>query len=182
MEKTISIIGGLISICCIAFSIGIYANVKETDSNKLRDEIRDIEIQMQTFTKKYLALPVGTIIGWNPLLVDENGNNQYRNLPEGWAICNGKNNTPNLNEVFLMGVVSIKDVGGVGGNNTSQPAGNHTHRFTVREGGGSKTSSGFQKSGSNCQTATHDTTPSEAHSHGDNRPSYYSVLYIIKTK
>jgi hypothetical protein len=127
-------------------------------------------------------LPVGAIIPWNPTYRDKNGVTQLRNLPEGWAVCNGVNGTPNLTDRFLMGVAETTQSGKFAGSNTIAPAGDHTHQYSIVKGGGSRNSSGFQSQGSECETAVHNTGPSGNHSHGDNRPAYYTVVFILKIK
>lgn len=54
----------------------------------------------------YGTIPVGGIIMWSGTTV-----------PEGWAICDGNNGTPNLVDRFVMGS-SRAGVGGQGGNKT----------------------------------------------------------------
>ena len=54
-------------------------------------------------------LPKGTILSW------------YANtgsVPNGWAICDGSNGTPDLRNKFLRGVASFGDVGKSGGHET----------------------------------------------------------------
>ena len=182
MEKIVSVVAGIISICCVAFSIGMYLSVKNADTNQLRNQIMTIEKSVTDFKNQYLELPIGSIVAWNPILKDKNGNQTYRNLPDGWSICNGLNGTPNLTEKFLMGVVDVKKSGDLGGSNTIAESGSHTHRYTIAKGGGTRTPVGFQSQGGQCETANHNTGAAGNHSHGDNRPAYYSAIYIMKLK
>ena len=65
------------------------------------------------------AIPVGGIIMWSGTTA---------NIPSGWALCNGQNNTPDLRERFVVGAGGVNDtnpvdnnsgygVGATGGNN-----------------------------------------------------------------
>ncbi|MCO5280647.1 MAG: hypothetical protein M9931_06270 [Chitinophagales bacterium] len=78
----------------------------------------------------------------------------------GWALCNGNNGTPNLNDRFVMGTNTNASLGATGGNNsysltvaqlpshnhTITSDGNHSHTVTARFHG--KDGEG----GSNCAT------------------------------
>jgi hypothetical protein len=69
-------------------------------------------------TKGVFGVPQGSIISYYPpidigieeLLKD----NEYYWLPDGWAICNGSKNTPNLIDKFIMGSSekNIRETGG----------------------------------------------------------------------
>lgn len=182
MEKTISFISSLVSVLCIAFSVGIYISIKEADTTKLKEDIISINNKVIDFQTQYLELPVGSIVSWNPILESPEGKQTYRNLPEGWSICNGLNGTPDLSDKFLRGVVKLQETGSTGGNNEGLKAGSHKHRYGISKGGGNGSPHGFQAHGPNCETANHDTHSSGVHSHGDNRPAFYSVIYIMKLK
>jgi len=70
---------------------------------------------------------------------------------EGWALCNGNNDTPNLEDRFVMGTTIESDINQIGGNNSlnltnsnlpehfhdfaTNNAGNHTHSIIVNSGG-----------------------------------------------
>lgn len=75
---------------------------------------------------KYLIsdlIPSGTIIAFNSF-----------NPPQGWALCDGKNNTPNLTKRFLYGYGS-KAKGSFGGQEKVtlkiNEIPNHTHSLTI---------------------------------------------------
>jgi len=50
------------------------------------------------------AIPIGGIIMWSGV-----------NVPNGWALCNGSNNTPNLLDRFIVGAGNLYDLGDLGG-------------------------------------------------------------------
>jgi microcystin-dependent protein len=86
-------------------------------------------------------LPKGSIIMYN-----------NDNIPEGWAICNGENNTPDLRNRFIVGLGGNYILGNTGGlddvklevnnlpvhnhnfNVRLDNAGDHTHIFKIRFG------------------------------------------------
>jgi hypothetical protein len=50
---------------------------------------------------RFGAVPVGTILAWIGT----------GDPPAGWEICNGKNGTPNLDDLFLRGVTDVTRAG-----------------------------------------------------------------------
>lgn len=110
----------------------------------------------------------------------------------GWALCNGNNGTPNLNDRFVMGTNTNTALGSVGGNNsysltlaqlpshshTISNDGAHTHEVTARfhgkdgEGGSNCATNlffGDDNAWPNCtnpSTANFATTNAGIHSHG----------------
>ena len=58
------------------------------------------------------SIPSGVIVMWSGLLV---------NIPSGWALCNGANGTPDLQDRFICGTFTGENPGATGG------AGSHTH-------------------------------------------------------
>lgn len=51
------------------------------------------------------AVPIGTILAWNG----------HGSPPDGWEICNGLNNTPDLKGRFLCGVTDETEAGALRG-------------------------------------------------------------------
>lgn len=127
-------------------------------------------------------IPQGVITMWS---------GAANNVPGGWALCNGANNTPNLLDKFIVAAGANYAVGATGGADTvilnvsQMPSHNHTNGdynqlLTKRSDGkwtndGSDTTSGepdivhsadMQSSGGN-----------QAH---ENRPPYYALAYIMK--
>jgi microcystin-dependent protein len=66
------------------------------------------------------AVPIGGIIMWS-------GNPD--NIPSGWVLCNGENNTPNLQGRFIIGQGNGYTHGGIGGTADASVV-SHTHTFT----------------------------------------------------
>ncbi|MBD3354156.1 MAG: hypothetical protein GF364_21925 [Candidatus Lokiarchaeota archaeon] len=77
--------------------------------------IVDVEIESS-------EIAVGFITMWSGLL---------DNIPEGWALCNGSDGTPDLRSRFLYGVGSQSEIGNLGGlnshNHTYSQVPEHTH-------------------------------------------------------
>jgi hypothetical protein len=66
-------------------------------------------------------IPVGLISMWSGSL---------GTIPDGWYLCNGQNNTPDLRNSFIVGAGSTYAVGATGGNKDSILI-THTHTPTV---------------------------------------------------
>jgi hypothetical protein len=99
-------------------------------------------------------IPRGTIEAWT---------GDISSPPDGWAVCDGKNGTPNLQGKFLRGVVVQAEVGQTGGSDTFSA--------TVTKQRDQRNSEGFEGEGMECMAGTVS---------GDNLPPYYNVIYIIK--
>lgn len=57
-------------------------------------------------------------------------------IPTGWILCDGTNNTPNLNDKFILGTTSngtVDTSGGSMSNLTTTSGGNHTHGRSHRK-------------------------------------------------
>ena len=79
-------------------------NIKVTDKeNKSLYEFNSISLLSTTY-----AYPVGAIIPYT---------GDLSNVPEDWALCDGKNGTPDLNNIFLKGTNKQSEIGETGGNN-----------------------------------------------------------------
>ena len=68
----------------------------------------------QAYDKANNALPSGSIIIWTG-----------STIPNGWAICNGENGTPDLRNRFLVGAGSDGALGSTGGSKTISTNGNY---------------------------------------------------------
>ena len=76
------------------------------------------------------TIPVGGIIMWSGSIA---------NIPTGWALCNGTNNTPDLRDRFIVGAGSVYTPGNTGGEAgvtlTSAQIPTHTHTATIADAG-----------------------------------------------
>src|SRR5687767_8444102 len=72
------------------------------------------EIIMSATQQEIMAVfPQGIILAWHT---------KSGVIPQGWALCNGDNDTPDLTGRFLRGVGKMNDVGQTGGSEQ------HEHR------------------------------------------------------
>lgn len=126
---------------------------------------------------KLSAIPVGTILPWIPT-------EEQPDVPEGWTVCDGTENTPDLSGFFLRGVTSRNESKKTGGDEQIPPDGMHDHgkrtgkvyseRITYSQG--SDNNGVWFHHG-------HEIPAEEGHSHGgDNLPPYYNVIYIMKIR
>lgn len=77
------------------------------------------------------TVPCGGIIMWS---------GDINNVPSGWALCDGQNGTPNLNDRFPRGTTSSGNLGITGGNDThSHTVDDHSHTISGITGSGSGT-------------------------------------------
>jgi len=144
-------------------------------------------------------IPRGVIVMWSGTL---------ESIPNGWHICDGTNETPDLRDRFILGVASSSEnPGATGGSHsvtlttanlpvhthsgTTDTSGAHRHNVEVRSSGEAgtrvmSTYSGWPLSG------YQETESAGAHTHSfttgstgsgtafDNRPAYYKLAYIMK--
>ena len=61
------------------------------------------------------GVPIGTIVMWS--------NYNGANIPSGWQLCDGTNNTPNLRDKFIVGAGGAYALGSTGGAASITPAG-----------------------------------------------------------
>lgn len=136
-----------------------------------------------------MPLILGAIVMWSGALID---------IPEGWALCDGTNNTLDLRNRFVMGAGDLYEVGATGGsanatlvshNHTVQcdTSANHTHTFTGLATGAFGQPSSFRVTP---QTSTLNTSAEGNHSHtvsitatgtsaiNANLPPYYALAFI----
>lgn len=87
----------------------------------LKQEILDM-IRTNDEINRLAALPKGSIIIWTS-----------EDIPNGWAICDGTNGTPDLRDRFIVGAGNTYTLNATGGENTvtltDNQVGNHYHAF-----------------------------------------------------
>ena len=84
------------------------------------------------------GIPFGIICAWSGTV---------NNIPSGWALCNGQNNTPNLSGRFILGYggthTTLKETGGAETVQlTASQMPSHNHSATARITGATTTSGG----------------------------------------
>jgi microcystin-dependent protein len=108
-------------------------------------------------------------------------------IPAGWALCNGQNGTPNLQDRFIVGAGSSynpSDVGGVASvtlTTAQMPAHNHSVATrTYSSGGGGQGPWPFVGGPATTGGSISMNTAGEDQPH-ENRPPYYALAYIMRT-
>lgn len=130
--------------------------------------------------EKYLV-PSGTIVMWSGT-VDT--------IPNGWLLCDGTNNTPDLRNKFIIGAGDNHAVGATGGEATHtlsiDEIPTHSHKVKYDSTGwvSIKTNSGTDGVVENT-TSSYDGQYSTSEVGGglphNNLPPYYALCYIMKT-
>lgn len=149
-------------------------------------------VEAPVFTGYAAALP-GMILPWFP--PSENAP-----VPEGWALCDGTNGTPNLNGRFVVGVGGAYAPGATGGDASVTLTSKHlpAHSHTISYTTGAKmynykwsdiNSNNVGHDGDNIWTNAYDTNDSmatktttamgggQAH---ENRPPYRALYFIMR--
>lgn len=185
---------------------GIFSLVLGKDSNNSIDPIKlsgttfigikvgsDAEMApRQQFTSVAYAMksgdgvPIGAIIMWSGAI------NQ---IPQGWALCDGTNGTPNLKDRFIVGAGNNYLPGTTGGNATislqhSHIINDHTHSGTtqgpssynndIEEGSGHTAADNGHTHKFATGGASDRNTDSRLSVAQDIRPPYYALAFIMK--
>lgn len=176
------------------------ANYSITPSN-VGQRMKDLADNVDNFATASLAVPLGTIIMYAPATTaefDSTGLGIGANVL-GWAICNLQNGTPDLRGKFVVGYnpddVDYNTIGETGGQKLVTQVLEHSHLLyaDLISGASPVTNSNYvAKTRSvsaeplNYEMAGTTTTPTLGKSSTtgsnspDNRPPFYTVLYIKK--
>ena len=120
------------------------------------------------------GLPVGAIILWS---------GATNAIPSGFALCNGQNGTPNLQDKFIVGAGSGYAVAATGGSADATLV-SHTHNLLYNHGAfGGSSGAVTPRSGNtpvvpgiSGRVSTEGSSATNA-----NLPPYYALAYIMKT-
>ena len=120
-----------------------------------------------------LIIPPGVIVMWS---------GSIKNIPSGWALCDGSNGTPDLRDRFIVGAGGSYNVGSRGGQKevtltvNQIPPHSHTYRGNTDTypGRGPVGGSGHPVFGNMTTSQTGGGQPHE------NRPPYYALAFIMK--
>lgn len=106
------------------------------------------------------------------------------NIPTGWVLCDGQNDTPDLRDRFVLGAGTKHAVGETGGEEevtlTVEQMPEHSHDFQRNFGyvnSGEYTGIYFQKINTNYYLESQIAGGSQPH---PNMPPYYALCYIMK--
>ena len=123
------------------------------------------------------ALPAGCIVIWS---------GEKTGIPDGWALCDGTNGTPDLRNRFVLGAGGAYTVRAAGGSEevtlTVDQMPSHEHGFqatsTVSSGGSMDiTFQNVKQVPVSIKAATKSAGSSKPH---PNMPPYYALCYIMK--
>mmetsp|Transcript_29656 Transcript_29656/g.26224 ORF Transcript_29656/g.26224 Transcript_29656/m.26224 type:complete len:323 (+) Transcript_29656:154-1122(+) len=97
--------------------------VPQTEDVKVLEIVRDLQYQNRKIKQEIkdlksinTSIPKGTIVMWS---------GDLQNIPEGYLLCDGSNDTPDLRDRFVLGCSYETKIGSKGGNDT------HSHNVTV---------------------------------------------------
>jgi hypothetical protein len=120
------------------------------------------------------SIPSGVIVMWSGLLA---------NIPDGWAICNGANGTPDLRDMFICGTSTGENPGATGGTTTHTHSVNppNTQTGVVNEGGNVIFGSPTPVSTAASLAHTHDVNiASFTSGSAATLPPYFKLAFIMK--
>ena len=121
------------------------------------------------------SIPTGLICMWS---------GSSSNIPNGWALCNGNNNTPDLRDKFVLGAGKDYSVGATGGEKevvltvAQMPSHSHNIYLGYEIRGGSGGTRVYSPEGRNSATETTNKT-GDGKPH-NNMPPYYALCFIMK--
>ena len=145
---------------------------------KLFEDFADL---VRAPTPAPFGVPAGTIIAWSPPAGNVVTTAQGKRVipPDGWAICDGTNGTPDLRGSFLRGSTDPSTLLQSGG------AESHTHKVNIstqnahlKEFDGSDANGSMQKDGG--QRINHNHVVDFTTAPVSNLPPFVTVQYIIK--
>lgn len=155
-------------------ALGAQSEDLDMNTNKIIGVV-DPATDQEAATKKYVddnlvSIPSGLIAMWS---------GAFGAIPAGWVVCDGNNGTPNLVDKFIR--ASAAAAGATGGNDAmahTHTGPNHQHNIPTNRTGESgaretvltDTITGLGGSG-NTGAASND----------DNKPAYYTLIFIMKT-
>lgn len=119
------------------------------------------------------AIPRGGIIMWS---------GSVDSIPPGWALCDGRNGTPDLRDRFIVGAGGSYAVGSQGGSASHDLSHDHSYSGTTGNADGPSRTSGLGGSRSSDRNHRHSYSGVTNKSLGtiDNRPPYYALCFIMK--
>ena len=143
-------------------------------------------------------IPKGLIAMWSGLISE---------IPNGWALCDGTNGTPNLKDRFIMGATTDATINKTGGQNevtltidelpshahtgSTNSAGAHTHDLRI-DGKEDDSGTRVRRAGSASSWRIITIPSAGNHTHTialdntggglphENRPAYYTLAFIMK--
>jgi hypothetical protein len=96
----------------------IYIDAAKAQSMEQERSIALMSRRIDGFAVADDILPPGTILPWLP---------GGAGVPDGWAVCDGSNGTPDLRGIFLRGASFMAEAGQYEPGGSMRPAGRHSH-------------------------------------------------------
>lgn len=136
--------------------------------------------RLETMINSVQTIPSGMIMIWSGSQID---------IPEGWVLCDGTNNTPDLTDKFVLGAGGTYNIGDVGGEAThtltveEMPTHTHTYKRHAFDRNDTGEATGEDVYGANNKTLAAYMGTSESTGGGqahNNMPPYYALCYIMK--
>ena len=107
------------------------------------------------------------------------------NIPTGFVLCDGNNNTPDLRDRFIVGAGSAYSPGDTGGANSVTLTVNqipaHTHTYIDQYVAINNGYRPWPASNNDCGARNVDSGSTGGGQSHENRPPYYALCYIMKT-
>lgn len=179
----------------------------ENITSELREEGYEEPIYASDITPLIQDLRTRTIFCPGMILI---WSGSSASIPDGWTLCDGTNNTPDLRNRFVIGAGDTYEVAATGGEAThtltSSEMPSHTHAATTTSAGehthtlgadqdAAQGTYGFSIHGSSTGAESYkgSTSSAGAHTHTitvketgggkahNNLPPYYALCYIMKT-
>ncbi|MDD2636771.1 MAG: hypothetical protein PHW82_14865, partial [Bacteroidales bacterium] len=152
-----------------------WADFIRIKTNKQLDDEKATHEEVEALQN--LIMPTGIISMWS---------GSIQNIPSGWALCNGANGTPNLQNRFVVGAGQQYSVGAAGGNThktlgiENLPA--HKHTIDASRNRGNTSSGAYlaQQEQYQGDGVIRETKPTGGNQSFDLRPPYYALAYIMK--
>ena len=151
---------------------------KQYDTAKLNGKINDNELYVIPENNTSSIIPSGLIMMY------------YGNtIPDGWALCDGTNGTPDLRNRFIIGAGGTYNSGETGGESvhvlTIDEMPKHSHKMkydstgwtAIRQSHGTDGIVENTTSSYDGQYSTEEVGNGNAH---NNMPPYYALCYIMK--
>lgn len=120
------------------------------------------------------GVPSGCILLWS---------GTTNNIPNGWALCDGQNGTPDLRDKFVLGAGTTYAAGTTGGSETVTltiaQIPSHSHNLRGYSGINNQSSAYGLMPGSNGSVTKETNAIGNTNPH-NNMPPYYTLAYIMK--
>ena len=115
-----SILLGSVTALDLAFDKQYWLVVKVGEDSEMAPRQRIASSGYSYMAQDVLSVPKGVIVMWSGRIQD---------IPQGWALCDGNNGTPNLTDRFVIHA----DADNGGTNNVGVTGGEQTHILTTDE-------------------------------------------------